>query len=369
MSADLLYIRAAMCSTAWAILPARLDVIAGVIERRAAGFRLLNEEAASLRGPREPNGTLCYHNGDGTLMNFAAFAAARGSPGGSGGGFAIGVINIAGIIAQRAAQVDDISGPGGTSTERVGAAFRAALADPAISAIVLNVDSPGGNVFGVQELTELIRGSRGQKPVVAQVNSTAASAAYWIASAADEIVVTPSGQVGSIGVVGVHEDVSAAAEKKGVKFTYISAGKYKTEGNPFEPLGDEAMAAKQAMVDGYYGDFVGAVSKGRGVPVAEIRDGFGQGRMVRAQDAVKAGMADRVATLDATLRRLGAARPAPAPRAVEDGSSLEAANTSGTPPVGDTGPGQPRSEAPPKAPAAGLDAFRRRRHAHRMRSA
>lgn len=347
MTADLAYLRAAMGGTAWAIMPVRLEAIAAVIERRVAGVRLTPEDIATLKGTREPNGVLALLGVD--AAGHGGAPAAGGSRKSQGDFAAIGVINIAGIIAQRAAQVDDISGPGGTSTERVGASFRVAMADPSISAVVLNIDSPGGSVFGVQELADLIHGSRGQKPIVAQVNSLAASAAYWIATAADEIVVTPSGQVGSIGVYGLHEDVSAAADKAGVKFTFISAGKYKVEGNGYEPLNDEAAAAMQATVDGYYGDFVRAVARGRGVGVGDVRGGYGEGRVVRADDAVKAGMADRVATLDATLRRLGASRQPASPRAEAGAASSASANS------------------PPGTFDA--DAFRRRRHAHRMRSA
>ncbi len=134
---------------------------------------------------------------------------------------------------------------GGTSVQGVARQFRAAMADPDIGRVILDVDSPGGQVGGVEELAREIYQARGQKPVTAIANGLAASAAYWIATAADEFVVTPSGQVGSIGVFGMHQDVSAALEKDGVKVTMVSAGKYKTEGNPFEPLTDEARAAMQ----------------------------------------------------------------------------------------------------------------------------
>jgi ClpP class serine protease len=130
------------------------------------------------------------------------------------------------------------------------------------------------------------------------------AAAYWIASAADELVVTPSGQVGSIGVFAAHEDISKAAEMQGVKVTLISAGQYKTEGNPFEPLSAEARAAMQKDVNTFGDMFVNAVARNRGVGAYSVKAGFGQGRMVMAQDAVKASMADRVATLDETLARL-----------------------------------------------------------------
>ena len=131
-----------------------------------------------------------------------------------------------------------------------------------------------------------------------------ASAAYWIASAADEIVVTLSGSVGSIGVLTAHEDLSRATEMAGVNVTLISAGKYKTEANAFEPLSVEARAHMQSLVNDYAKLFFDAVGRNRDVPSHSVRTGFGQGRMVSAHHAPPELMADRVATLDQTVRQL-----------------------------------------------------------------
>lgn len=218
----------------------------------------------------------------------------------------IAVLPLFGIIAQRMNMLDDVSGPGGTSTEKFTTQFREAAEDPNVKAIVLNIDSPGGSVFGVPELADVIRAeaAKGEKPVIAQVNSLAASAAYWIASACNEIVVTPSGEVGSIGVFTLHEDVSRMLAAMGVKPTLIRAGKFKAEDNPWYPLGDEAKAHLQSLVDAYFDKFVSAVARGRSaatgkaVTSAAVRNGYGQGRMLVAADAVMEGMADRIATLE-----------------------------------------------------------------------
>ena len=93
-------------------------------------------------------------------------------------------------------------------------------------------------------------------------------------------------------------------EREGVKVNFISAGKHKVEGNPYEPLTDEARGAIQARVDEYYSMFVSAVAKGRGVKPADVRGGFGEGRTVGAREAVSLGMADSVATLDETIARM-----------------------------------------------------------------
>jgi len=288
-----------------------------------------------------------------------------------------------GIIAQHAHQVDNISGPGGTSTERVTNSFRAALAEPSVVGIVFNIDSPGGNVHGVQALADEIFRARGRKPMIAQVNSTMASAAYWLGAAADEVVMSPGAQAGSIGVYALHRDASVAAEKEGFKMTFISAGKYKVEGNAFEPLGDEARAAVQASVDDYYGDFIGSVAKYRGVKVSDVRNGFGEGRMEKDHKAVKAGLADRVATFDDTLRRMATGKKSNAGARAE-GDMLISASAEPESPAADEPAIAPKIDPNPvatvepveveasedekiAAAAAERDAFRRRRHANRLR--
>ena len=280
----------AFYDTPWAIIPDRLPIIRAVLHRWADGVKLTDEEIRAAVGDAP-----------------AAAAARREQPQPKG----IGVLPILGVMAQRVA--GDAS-TAGTATDSVRRHFAAMLANNEIGAIVLDIDSPGGSVFGIQELAADIAAARGQKKVVAVANSLAASAAYWVASAAEEIVVTPSGQVGSIGVISAHEDHSAELEQKGVKVTLITAGKYKGEGHPFAPLDEEALAARQAHVNTYYDAFVGAVAKNRGVKPADVRDGFGQGRVVGSAEAKELGMVDRIETLDATIERLLSSTRAQAPR-------------------------------------------------------
>lgn len=217
---------------------------------------------------------------------------------------AIAVLPLQGTISHRMGLMSQISG--GTSTEQFTQWLRAALSDPQVKSIVMDIDSPGGTVTGVQELADEIYQARQQKPVIAVANGMAASAAYYLGSQASELAVSPSGEVGSIGVFAAHEDISQALEGAGVKTTFISAGKYKTEGNPYEPLSGEARDAMQAKVNAYYQQFVNAVARGRNISAAQVESDFGQGRMVMAGPAKRAGMVDRVATLDQTLKRLGA---------------------------------------------------------------
>jgi signal peptide peptidase SppA len=156
---------------------------------------------------------------------------------------------------------------------------------------------------------------RGDKPIVAVANSMAASAAFWIASAADQVSVTPSGQVGSIGVFAAHEDISGRLEAEGINVTLVHAGKFKVEGNPFEPLTEEAEAHIQGRVDATFQKFIGAVAAGRGITAATVEKDFGQGRLVDADEALAAGMVDRIETLEQAIDRM---------RGVQSKSSIRA---------------------------------------------
>ncbi len=179
--------------------------------------------------------------------------------------------------------------------------FRARLGqaaeNPDVGAIVLDINSPGGTVAGTPESAAAVRAAQGVKPVTAVVDSLAASAAYWIAAQAGQVVVTPSSEVGSIGVLAVHMDMSKMLEDMGMKPTIIRSTKYKAEGNPFEPLDDEGLANFQGDVDAAHADFIRAVAQGRKTSMANVTENFGQGRTVGAAEAVKRGMADRVGSM------------------------------------------------------------------------
>lgn len=203
---------------------------------------------------------------------------------------------------------------GGGGLQAFQTQFSDAALDPDVQAIVMDIDSPGGMVDQIPETANQIRAARAEKPVIAVANTQAASAAYWLASQADEIVVTDSGDIGSIGVYELHRDLSAAHEMDGIKPTLVSAGRYKVEGNPYEPLGDEARAAMQSDVDDYYRMFTAAVARGRGASAEDVRNGYGEGRSLHARQAVAAGLADRVGTLGDTVRRVAS----PAGRAALD---------------------------------------------------
>ncbi len=266
----------------WAMHPAAIRTMTLILAERNSGYRPSDEEIAERIAQHE---LLEREDAEPT------------TPG-------VALIPLSGVIAPKAAMVNDVSGPQGTGMDAFVAAVREAVADENVSAVVLDIDSPGGSVEMVPETAAELLSLRKQKPIVAVANTWAASAAYWLAASASEIVVTPSGEVGSIGVWTAHEDWSSFFEQKGIETTLISAGKYKVEGNPFEPLDEEAAAEKQRKVDVYYDMFLAAIAKGRKTTVARVEANFGEGRMVMPPDALEAGMVDRVETLEATLARL-----------------------------------------------------------------
>lgn len=229
----------------------------------------------------------------------APHASVRGA---TRAGGSVVVLPVSGVITPRPSLLGMLFGID-SSLQSLRRALREAVADEQVAAIVLDVDSPGGLVDGVPETAAEIRQARDAKPVVAVADTQAASAAYWLASQASELWVTPSGEVGSIGVFAAHQDLSGRLEQLGVDVTLISAGRYKTEGNPYEPLSEEAREAIQAEVDGFYDMFVADVATGRDVARDAVRSGFGEGRMVMARAATREGMADRVGTVEEAVQR------------------------------------------------------------------
>lgn len=261
----------------WALEKTKLVSIANFLRFKAAGGQYSAEEVARITQRREKD----VQRSDGS----------------------IGILPIQGVIGERMNLLDDISG--GTSSELITKQFRSMLNDSACKAIILDINSPGGVARSVEEVGNEIFAARGIKPIVAQINTCAASAAYWIAAQAEEIVVTPSGQGGSIGVYTIHEDVSELLAKEGIKETLIYSGEYKVMGNSFEPLSADAKSIMQQRVDELASSFVRAVARGRGVSLKEVNDRFGSGLMFNSAELVDRGMADKVAPMSETLERFG----------------------------------------------------------------
>lgn len=196
---------------------------------------------------------------------------------------------------------------GGTSYAGLMRDLRTAVDAPGVRAIMLAIDSPGGEAAGVAEFAAAVKGARGEKPVVAYVADVGASAAYWIASAADRIVLGPSAAVGSIGVRMSIPDTRARDERAGVRrFDFVSSqSPYKVN----DPATEDGNARIKARVDALAQVFAEAVADNRGVTVAHVLDGFGRGDVLIGAAAVAAGMADALGSSESVLADLVAGRP------------------------------------------------------------
>ena len=213
----------------------------------------------------------------------------------------VAIITITGSLVNRGAWVGASSGL--TSYEGIKFQLEQASADPKAKAILIDIESPGGQAIGAFETADAVRAAAAVKQVWVVVNGMAASAAYAIASAADRIVTTPSGISGSIGVVMMHADYSRMLDQEGITPTLIHAGAHKVDANPFEPLSDAVKADLQAEIGQLMDMFVASVAAGRkdlspeAIRATEARTFIGQA-------AVDVGLADAIGSFDDVLADL-----------------------------------------------------------------
>lgn len=214
----------------------------------------------------------------------------------------VAIISIIGTLVNRGAWVGASSGL--VSYEGISAQLREAAADPAVQSVILDIDTGGGEAGGITGVAAQIAALARQKRVVAVVNDTACSGGYWLASAANEIVVSETSMVGSIGVVVLHVDRSQEMVQKGWAPTFIHAGAHKVDGNSLGPLPDSVRTDVQQSIDQLYRSFCQGVAAGRGSRLSAAAARATEARVYLGRDAVAAGLADRVDTFDAVLRSL-----------------------------------------------------------------
>lgn len=212
----------------------------------------------------------------------------------------VAVIPIHGTLVRRTTGLEAVSGL--ASYTSIAAQLDAALASPEVAAILLDVDSPGGESGGVFDLADRIRAGVQVKPVWAVANDMAFSAAYALASAASRVFVARTGGIGSIGVIAMHIDQSVKDAKDGVRYTAVFAGERKNDLNPHEPISDEAHAVLKAEVDRVYDLFVETVARHRGLDADAVR--ATEAGLFFGPDAVGAGLADAVGGFDDALSQL-----------------------------------------------------------------
>lgn len=259
----------------------------------------------------------------------------------------VATIPIHGVIAHRASAVDPVCSDVGTSVEHIRGDLQAALANEDVHSIVLQIDSPGGSVFGLADLAAEIRAAREQKPIVAHTDELMASAAYWLGSQADRIVATTDAEVGSIGVIASFFDAHRLYQGAGVDPVVIKStpGKGSTQGNG--SFGDAQRAEIQQQVDHFHAMFVADVAAGRRISperAAELADG----RVLIGAEALRAGLVDEIASLQVasrTARELGSRAAA---ARVESRSFTEEP----TEPVASSTMTQPATTQASQAPAA-----------------
>jgi signal peptide peptidase SppA len=267
--------------TPWLITPESLQVILEIVDARIKGQSISDEEieARLSAAPNHPEDDITPQVENG-----------------------VGVIPIFGPIFGKANLLTMLSGA--TSTEQIQADLASYMADDAVTSVLLHIDSPGGTSEGIIETAEAIKAATEAKPVYALADSQAGSAAYWLMSQATKSYATLSGSVGSIGVYTVHDDQSEADRQAGHRFSFISAGKYKTEGNPHEPLSVEGQQYRQEVVNELYDDFIDAVADGRSTTPEQVLTDFGEGRMLSSKKALDVGMIDGIMSYDALTSQL-----------------------------------------------------------------
>ncbi len=304
----------AILAAPWAILPPALEQLVEIAGRHGD----LEALAAKRGQPLEGTGDVSVRDG-------------------------VAVLPVTGPIFPRANLFTEISGA--TSVEMLALDFQAALEDRTVSGIVLNIDSPGGQVSGIQEFAAMVAGARGVKPVAAYVRDTGASAAYWIAAAAERLVISKTAVVGSIGVV------ASFARRGGDTLEIVSSQSPKKR---MDPASNEGQAEVLRTLDDLAAVFVSDVAAYRGTTARDVEQNFGQGGVLVGARAVAAGMADGLGTLESVVAELSAGRLLAGNRNALEGTMPDAKK-----PEAGGGPADVRPEASPLPAGAPADDDRR----------
>lgn len=263
-------------NTPWLITPEGLEDIIAIVERKIRGEEISFEKLEELREKNEARNRLQLPE----------------SPG-------IAVLPIHGSIFPKANLLTEFSG--GTSIEKLMGDFDMLMGEPNVKGILLDIDSPGGKATMTKEMADVIYEARqsGEKPIWAIANALSASGSYYLGSQAEKLFMTPSGTVGSIGVVSVHTDETKADAEAGVKHTVLRVGENKYLGSPMEPLDDKTKQIAIEDMTEIYNDFVADVARGRGVSVEDVVENYGKGRTYKSRSALEKGMVDGVKTMSA----------------------------------------------------------------------
>ena len=215
----------------------------------------------------------------------------------------VAVIPVTGPLFRYANLFTMISGA--SSYELIARDFTTALENPQIKGIILDIDSPGGEVNGVSELSNMVFAARGKKPVVAYASGDAASGAYWIASAADEIVVSETSALGSIGVVGMYQG------KCGKSAEAVEIVSSQSPHKRLDPTTDDGRSRLQTRIDSMADVFIETIARNRNVSAENVQNHYGGGDVMIGAKAVSAGLADRVGSLEGLIAELSSPQKSP----------------------------------------------------------
>lgn len=268
---DLAHLMSRIVGTPLMMAPAKLEPLLGVMQQKLSGIRL---DAFDDEDDENEGDEVSTHNG-------------------------IAVIPVLGTLVRRSSYLTTACGM--TSYDKLLTQAQAAFIDPSVNAVLLEIDSGGGEAGGVFDTAYRLRdmAKQSKKPLWAIANEGAMSAAYAIGCAADQVFVTTTAEVGSIGVVACHLDQSQADAIEGMRYTYLFAGEHKVDGNPHQPLSDDVKSLLQADIDALYGQFVHLVATLRGMSEQAVIDT--QAKVFRGADAVAIGLADDIKTKDQVL--------------------------------------------------------------------
>lgn len=272
---DLPYLASRLYGTPLLVARPKLEVILGVVARKLAGDTLATPPPATVDAGMT-----------GGLQNLEGIA----------------IIPILGTLVRRSSYIGAASGL--TSYHEIEAMAEQAFSDPMVKAVLLEIDSSGGEAGGVFDLAQRLRtlAQTSGKPLWAIADEAALSAAYAIACAADRLWLTRTAEVGSIGVVAVHVDESVADAKAGMTYTFLHAGAHKVDGHPHAPLPAPVAADIQTDIDQLHDQFIALVAGFRRLTPEVIRDT--EARVYRGEAALQAGLADQIGTTREALTAL-----------------------------------------------------------------
>lgn len=272
-----------MLNDAWAIKPSHLEMLQRLYaerkEQRLSAAELKDVELAIGR-PLNNNAEKQYQ-----VLNGVA------------------VIPVMGSIVKRGSMFSDVSGL--TSYEAIQRNLRQAETDPEVVAALLNIDSPGGTANGTATAAEAIRRFAAVKPIGAWTDGMMTSAAQWLGAATGDVQIgNDTTELGSIGVISRHVDISKSEEMSGIKTTVLTAGRYKGAGHPYAPLSAEHQGVLQERLDYLYSAFVNAMAEYRGKSVEQVLATMADGRIFTGRQAIDVGLADGMMGFDEMVSRM-----------------------------------------------------------------